>query len=41
MDYETPDVELIEINPTDIMTATSGGTSGGEDNDMSGGGHSL
>ena len=37
MDYETPNMELIEINPADIMTANSGG----EDNDMSGNGHIL
>lgn len=31
MAYETPIIELIEINPTDIMTANSGG---GEDNNF-------
>lgn len=31
MAYEAPKIELIEINPTDIMTANS---SGGEDNNF-------
>lgn len=36
MSYETPDMELIEINPADIMTANSG-----EDTDIPGSGHNL
>ena len=35
MNYETPDMELIEINPADIMTVNSPGTgSGGEDTNI-------
>ena len=34
MQYETPDMEVIEINPADIQT----GNSGGEDTEIPGGG---